>query len=163
MNDSWSKSAKSWGKQKSSKFLWIFFSIKDNSLGAHFFKNFNFWHTSKNYAQFLMLSYIVFINYNDFLLLFRTHHLWNSTTEMKLLYVYDLLRGIWILNRQAFSRRISCLHTARIHRLRTHLWRHQQNRHHLLRAYDLSSLANFLFEVNLKFKTHIMNVGNRKI
>ena len=35
--------------------------------------------------------------------------------------------------------------TARIHRLRTHLWRHQQRRHHLLRTYDLSSLANFLF------------------
>ena len=106
-----------------------------------------------------MLSYTVFINCNDFFLLFRTHHLWNSTTEMKLLYVYDLLRGIWILNRQAFSRRISCLHTARIHRLRTHLWRHQQSRHHLLRAYDLSSLANFLFEVNLKFKIKVSLLG----
>ena len=47
--------------------------------------------------------------------------------------------------------------TACIHRLQNHLWRHRQNRHHLLCAYDLSSPANFLFEVNLKFKTHIIN------
>ena len=52
---------------------------------------------------------------------------------------------------------ISCLHTARIHRLRTHLWRHRQSRHHLLRAYDLSNLANFLFAIfcyNLRFAYH---------
>ena len=79
-------------------FMNLFFSINDNSLGAPFLKNFNFWHTSKNYAQFLVLSYIVFINYNDFLLLFRTHHLWNSTTEMKLLYMtYFVGSEFWIV------------------------------------------------------------------